>query len=161
MKLIRYPDTTLYRLSSDCTESDLELIKSSTPEMIKLLEESKGAGLAAIQVGIQKRFCIIKDRSGNNNVLINPELLTGENLRPVREGCLSLPLFYENIERFESVTIKFRDETWTERIAEMTGEEAQCFQHEVNHLNGLLIVDGVSLMKQEMWKKKAKKKGFL
>jgi peptide deformylase len=161
MNLIRYPDPQLKTVSVECTEADLEFINSQLPEMVKVMDSFKGVGLAAIQVGIAKRFCIIKDKMGNNNVLINPELLSGDNLRPIREGCLSLPLFHENIERFENIVIKFRDKNFVERTAEMSGEEAQCLQHELNHLNGLLILDTVSLTLQQMWLKKAKKKGIL
>jgi len=121
----------------------------------------KGVGIAAVQVGIAKRFSIIKSPQGINNLIINPELVAGENLRAIKEGCLSLPMFYENVERFEEVTIKFRDKDWIERVAVMTGEEAQCIAHELNHMNGILILDTVSQMKKEMWLKKVSKKGII
>lgn len=159
LNLVKYPDPRLYEKSQECTQDELEYIKSLVPEMIRVMD--KGVGIAAIQVGITKRFAIIKSPQGINNLIINPELVSGENLRSIREGCLSLPMFYENIERFEEVTIKFRDKDWVETYAIMTGEEAQCYQHEENHMNGLLILDTVSMMKKEMWLKKLQKKGLL
>lgn len=161
MKILRYPDPVLNERSKYCTEEDLPLIKESLPEMIKLMESVKGAGLAAVQVGILKRFCIVKDQAGNNNVIINPELTSGDDLVLKQEGCLSLPLFYENVERFDNVSIKFRDIDWVERESSMSGQEAQAIQHEINHFGGLLILDTVSLMKQQMYKKKLKKRGML
>lgn len=159
--IIRYPNPILNERSVYCTEEDLPLITESLSEMIRLNDGVKGAGLAAVQVGILKRFCIVRDASGTNNLLINPEITSGDTLVNLREGCLSLPLFFENVERFQSVSIKFRDINWVEREASMTGVEAQCIQHEINHMGGLLILDTVSLLKQQMWKKKAKKKGYL
>ena len=159
LNLVRYPDPRLYEKSIECTQDELEYIKSLVPEMIRVMD--KGVGIAAIQVGIAKRFAVIKSPQGKNNLIINPELVSGENLRAIKEGCLSLPMFYENIERFEEVTIKFRDQEWIETHAVMTGEEAQCLQHELNHMGGLLILDTVSAMKKDMYLKKLKKKGMI
>lgn len=161
MKILIYPDPILNERSTYCTEEDIPLIKESLVEMIRLMDGVKGIGLAAVQVGILKRFCIIKDKAGNNNVIINPEITSGDDLVLKQEGCLSLPLFYENVERFDNVTIKFRDLEWVEREAEMSGQEAQCAQHEASHMDGLLILETVSIMKQQMWKKKLKKRGML
>lgn len=157
----RYPDPVLTQVSQECTEADVSYINHLVPEMTTIMNNLKGVGLAAVQVGILMRFCILKDTHGKVHTLINPALASGENLTPKQEGCLSLPFFYEKVERFEEVTINFRDETWTERTAVFNGIEAQCIQHEINHMNGLLIFNTVSRMKQEMWLKKARKKGVL
>lgn len=161
LKLVRYPDPLLNLVSEDCLETDLPYILSVKDQMIKIMDEYKGVGLAAVQAGILKRFAIIKDKAGQNNLIINPEIEQGEALQDMREGCLSLPFFYETIVRFEQIIVKFKDETWTEHRAIMNGQEAQCLQHELNHMSGLLILETVSPMKQQMWIKKAKKKGFL
>lgn len=161
MKLIRYPNPILNQQSEDCKESDLPFIKESIPEMIKTMDQLKGVGLAAVQVGILKKFCILKDSHGVNHVIINPEIIEGLNLTPIREGCLSLPFFFETIDRFEEITIKFKNDNWEDKTAIFTGIEAQCIQHEMNHFSGLLILDTVSLVKRQMWIKKATKKGVL
>jgi len=161
MNLIRYPNPILNQKSEECTEADLPLIKESLPRMTQIVDGLKAAGLAAVQVGISKRFCIVKDHAGKNNLLINPELVEGLDLTSMREGCLSLPFFFESIDRFEEVTVKFKDENWAEKTAVFTGIESQCLQHELNHMNGTLIFDTVSKVKQDMWIKKAKKKGVL
>lgn len=161
MKLIRYPDPILLQPSGHCVQEDLEFINHSVPEMTKVMNDLKGVGLAAVQVGILKRFCIVKDANDNVNLIINPELESGIELKPLEEGCLSLPYFWEKVERFEQVTVRFIDKDWIERRAVFTGQEAQCIQHEIGHMNGELILQTVSPMKQQMWKKKAHKNGAL
>lgn len=156
--ILRYPNPILNAVSEDCTEADLLLINENYDEMVRLTNATNGVGLAAVQVGILKRFCIVRDSGNEYNLIINPELVEGLDLTPKKEGCLSLPFFSELVERFEQVTIKFRDSSWTERTAVMTGIEAQCIQHEMNHMSGLLILDTVSLMKQQMYNKKLRKK---
>lgn len=157
----RYPDPILNQVSVECTEGDLLSIKEAYPAMVKVMNDLHGVGLAAVQVGILKRFCIIKDSQDKANLIINPTIIEGSNLTLKREGCLSLPFFFETIERFDEMTIKYKDDTWTERTAVMSGEEAQCIQHEIGHLNGRLIFNYVSKQKQDLWLKKAKKKGIL
>lgn len=161
LKIVRYPDPILNQVSEDCTEDNVKYIIQLLPEMETLMNNMNGVGLAAVQVGILKRFAIIEETSGKTNLIINPVIVAGDNLEPKREGCLSLPLFFETIERFDEVTIKYRDSSWVEHTAIMTGQEAQCLQHEMNHMDGKLIIEYVSKMKQDMWIKKLKKKGGL
>lgn len=161
LRLIKYPNPVLYQRSEICTQECVQDIIQKVPEMSKIMNNMNGIGLAAVQVGILKRFAILKDSQGKIHTIINPVLVNGDDLTSKREGCLSLPFFYENIDRFEEVTVTFRDETWAEKTAVFRGLEAQCIQHEINHMSGILIFDTVSKQKQDMWIKKAKKKGVL
>ena len=161
LQIIRYPDPILNQISVDCIETDLKDINEQVPDMVKIMTNMNGVGLAAVQVGILKRFAIIKDSQNQVHLVINPVLISGENLEPKREGCLSLPFFFETIERFDEVTISYRDQDWIERIAVMNGQEAQCIQHEILHMSGKLILEYVSKQKQDMWLKKLRKKGGL
>lgn len=160
LTLIKYPNPILKTVSIECTESDLPFINDTVPEMIKLMNSLKGVGLAAIQVGIAKRFCILKDNS-TNHIIINPVITVKNEEVKVQEGCLSLPYFYEFIPRSTKITLTYRDEQWIERTTELEGIEAQCIQHELDHLNGVLQEEKVSLMVRGMWLKKAKKKNVL
>lgn len=159
--LLKYPDPILNQKSEDCVKSDLPLIKQNFDEMVKIMDKAEGVGLAAVQVGILKRYCIIKSFTGESNLIINPVITEGLDLEKKLEGCLSLPLFSEHIQRFNEVTVTYRDENWIERTAVFTGLQAQAIQHEINHFNGLLLINTVSLMKEQMWKKKLKKRGLL
>lgn len=161
LTIIKYPDPVLKQVSTECTEADLDLIKASVPDMTEAMNALKGIGLAAVQVGINKRFCLLKD-SNTTHVIINPEIVASDlEHKKVKEGCLSLPYFYEFVDRFQNITIKYRDEQWIERTSELYGLEAQCLQHEIDHMNGILQEEKVSLMVRSMWIKKAKKKGAL
>lgn len=169
MKITIYPDPILTMLAKQCEEKELGYIKSVVPEMTKLMLQAKGVGLAAPQVGISKRFCLVVQESSLKqtkprvNLIINPELLEGDQTTRVikDEGCLSLPLFQEKIIRYSEVTVKFTDENWVERKAVFVGLEAQCIQHEIEHLDGKLITEYMSPMKRQMYIKKLKKNAYL
>lgn len=161
LQIIRYPDPILNEKSLECIETDLKYINEQISQMTTLMNNMNGVGLAAVQVGILKRFAIIKDSAGKSNLIINPVLIATENLIDMREGCLSLPYFFETVARFDEITISYRDIHWVEHTAIMSGQEAQCLQHELAHMDGQLILGYVSKQKQDMWKKKATKKGVL
>jgi peptide deformylase len=160
--IIRYPDPRLLERSEDCVETDLPLIKDSLSEMTRLMATLKGVGLAAIQVAIPKRFCILL--SGQEVlVLINPVILPEleYDYETKNEGCLSLPGFLELVERPTEVTIAYRDIEFVQREAVLSGIEARCILHELDHMNGKLLVDQVSVMKKQMYVKKLKKRGYM
>jgi len=158
--LLKYPDPKLKEISIDCTEDDIPLIKEAYVDMSKIVNDYNAAGIAAIQVGIPKRFCLLKDTS-NVHLMINPVLTVDGEQTKIKEGCLSLPYFHEFIVRYPKVTVYYKDENWIDRTAELEGIEAQCLQHEIDHFNGTTQLDKVSLMVKQMYLKKAKKKGIL
>lgn len=165
MNLVRFPDPILNQVSREVTESDLEAIINVVPTMTALMLKHNGVGLAAVQAGMLKRFAILNRKADPyydpntpaTSIIINPEILDQKNMVRVSEGCLSLPLFSEIFDRAESITVKYRDENWVEKTEEFTGLMAQCLQHEIEHFDGILQSDKVSIMKKQMWEKKLKK----
>lgn len=161
MKLLLYPDPILNEKSLECTQDDIPMIKSVYNDMTAVMSQYKGVGLAAVQVGILKRFCLLADGANMPHVLINPVIVETHDSCSMEEGCLSLPYFWEKINRFKQITIRYKDLDWNNQVAVLYDIEAQCLQHEIDHFEGELIKDQVSPMKRSMWEKKAKKKGAL
>jgi peptide deformylase len=135
-------------------------IRQLVDDMFETMYEAPGIGLAATQVNVHKRVVVMdlsEDRS-EPRVFINPELepLT-EEMDQYQEGCLSVPGFYENVDRPQKVKVKAldRDGQPYELIAE--GLLAVCIQHECDHLNGKLFVDYLSTLKRDRIKKKLEK----
>jgi peptide deformylase len=121
-----------------------------------------GIGLAAIQIGIAERV-VTMDLSGKDgpkapHVFINPEITWASPEHGVyEEGCLSIPDYYEEVERPKTVKVKYRDLDGTEHEIEAAGLLATCLQHEIDHTNGVLFIDHLSKLKRDMVMKKFKK----
>lgn len=142
MKLRLINDPALREVCSPVEPDELEYVKSLIPEMITIMNEEEGIGLAANQVGIIKRFFIMK--SGESvELIINPEIIEIGPLRPFEEGCLSIPGTSAKTQRAQQVTLKYRDDTFTEREKNLIGPEAVAIQHEIDHLNGKLYTDSL------------------
>jgi len=173
VELITYPNPLLNQVSEECRKEDIPYIKSLIPEMHKIMNANKGIGLAAVQVGVLKRFCIMQDNSTalgsaaeSVDLIVNPKVIEIDCPDPQleKEGCLSLPGFWELIERPYQVTVQFMDivgDEWIERKGIFYGIKCRCILHEIDHMNGQPIHNKVSVMKREMWKKKLKKKGVI
>jgi peptide deformylase len=119
-----------------------------------------GIGLAATQVNVHKRLlvCDAATEGKQPYCLINPEIITAEGTTNAEEGCLSVPEFYDFIERAAVIKVRALDETGTPFELEAEGTLAVCIQHEMDHLDGKLFVDYLSELKRERLKKKAVKK---
>jgi peptide deformylase len=136
--------------------SALKILK----KMSQKLYEWEGAGLAAPQVGILKRIIVIDVRTEPKKLynLINPKLVwTSEDRVISEEGCLSLPLLREKIERYDSVTVHYYDENFTEQEICATGFLSCCLQHELDHLDGVLYIDHMSKFRRSHAVRKFKK----
>ncbi len=116
-------------------------IQNLLPEMLRIMREANGIGLAAPQIGLLHRLCVI-EIDGVIRYLINPKI-TSESREKVlfEEGCLSLPGDYYTIERSEKVTVRYTDERGQDVKLRATGLLAICIQHELDHLDGTLIYD--------------------
>lgn len=157
-QLVTWPDTRLKEVSVDCVEADIDELKKMIKPMLSIMKAFNGIGLAAVQIAVHKRFCLLVTNSNDLVELINPVIIeSGEDKAFIPEGCLSLPSFNEQIERHNEVTVKYRDLEWVERTAVFSGREAQCIQHEIDHMNGITQNTKLSLMKAAMWEKKLKK----
>jgi peptide deformylase len=121
--------------------------------------DAPGIGLAAIQIGVPRRVVAMdlskKDEAQEPRVFINPEILwRSDEKATYEEGCLSIPEFYEEVERPAQVRVKFLDLEGREQELEASGLLATCLQHEIDHLNGVLFIDYISRLKRERVVKK-------
>ena len=138
---------------------------STMDEMVKMMHEQNGVGLAAPQVGITKRFLVMMDPDTNVVYrMINPEITSkSDETCVMEEGCLSvlgsdnLPV-YANVRRPESVDVKWMDENGKQMQAHMSGTPARIVQHETDHLDGVLFIDYLSGVKREMLMRKVNRR---
>ncbi|MBJ40884.1 MAG: peptide deformylase [Gammaproteobacteria bacterium] len=158
LKILHFPDNRLRQKGLDVDIFDKNL-RNLAKDMLETMYDSKGIGLAAIQVNIQKRLIVIDISEEKNKpiFLVNPIILTKKNKIQFEEGCLSVPGFYEKVERFNNVTIKKQDLYGRTLEMEADGLLAVCIQHEIDHLDGKLFVDYISDMKRDRIAKKIKK----
>jgi peptide deformylase len=134
-------------------------------EMVAMMDEQNGVGLAAPQVGILSRFLVMMDPDSKQVFrMINPRIVShSENTCRMEEGCLSvlgndgLPVF-SNVVRPESVLVEWTDEAGDKKMAEMSGLPARVVQHETDHLDGILFIDHLPSVKREMVMRKVKKR---
>lgn len=144
MKLVILGDECLTNMSVPVTEFD-DALKTTVAEMFKVMEKADGVGLAAPQVGINKRFFIVKTNDGIERVFINPEIIqTSEKVCTMEEGCLSVPKFYAEVTRAEKVVLQFFDLAGKSHTIEASGLLARVIQHENDHLNGVLFIDRIA-----------------
>ena len=159
LNILEFPDPRLRTIAKPVAVVDDE-VRQLVDDMFETMYEAPGIGLAATQVNVHKRIVVMdlsEDRS-EPRVFINPEFETlTDEMDQYQEGCLSVPGFYENVDRPQKVKIKAldRDGQPYELIAE--GLLAVCIQHECDHLNGKLFVDYLSTLKRDRIKKKLEK----
>lgn len=140
-------------------------ILDTMDEMVKMMSDQNGVGLAAPQVGITKRFLVMMDPDTNVIYrMINPKITSKSDKTCVmEEGCLSvlgsdgLPV-YADVKRPESVEVEWTDETGKQLVAKMSGTPARIVQHETDHLDGILFIDYLSGIKREMLMRKVNRK---
>ncbi len=134
-----YPDPVLRKICLPVTELNNTIIHM-IKKMSKIMYSRKGIGLAAPQVGSLDRV-IIADIGEGLISMINPEILTGFGDDYMEEGCLSLPEAVVNIKRQQSIFVRYLDKNEGEKVSEIDGLTARVIQHEIDHLNGVLIID--------------------
>ena len=139
MEIKIYPDPILLENCNDVVNIDEDLV-STAKEMIDTMKSVEGIGLAAPQVGILQRFFVCIDFSDENReeslVLINPQITKKEGRIESKEGCLSIPGFYEYVYRYENIEIKALDLDGKEVVYNPQGLQSVVFQHEYDHLDG-------------------------
>tara|TARA_R110002072_G_scaffold45422_5_gene126317 strand:- start:1574 stop:2086 length:513 start_codon:yes stop_codon:yes gene_type:complete len=159
LEILEYPDPRLRTIAKPVKEVTPE-IETLIDNMFETMYDAPGIGLAATQVDqhIQLIVMDLSEEKESPLVFINPELtiLDGEP-EQMQEGCLSVPGFYEDIDRIEHVLIKALDRTGKAFELEARGLLAVCIQHEMDHLNGKLFVDYLSSLKRNRIKKKLEK----
>jgi peptide deformylase len=156
----KYPEPILSQPGEPVTDFNAELRKL-VADMFETTYASQGIGLAAPQVGVSKRLTVIDLSMGKNPaeklVLINPEIIFSEGKLYEEEGCLSFPDIREKVVRSARVRIRAQDEHG--KWFEMDGEDllSRCFQHEIDHLNGMLFIFRMSALKRNLNLRKIRK----
>ena len=156
--IIILPDKRLRLVSAPAKKIDAEL-RRLIDDMFETMYEAPGIGLAAIQVGTPKRIITMdlakKEEPRKPQVFINPEILwTSPEKATHEEGCLSIPEFYDDVERPAQVQVKYLDLEGKPQEVLAEGLFATCLQHEIDHLNGVLFIDHLSKLKRDRVLKK-------
>jgi peptide deformylase len=160
LKIVKYPEPVLQQPGEPVTEFDGELRKL-VADMFETMYASQGIGLAAPQVGVSKRVTVVDLSQGKDPaqklVLVNPEVIFTDGKQYEEEGCLSFPEIREKVVRSAKVRIRAQDESG--KWFEMDGEEllARAFQHEIDHLDGILFIFRMSALKRNLNLRKIRK----
>jgi len=157
-KIIYLPDPRLRQVTKKITDFNDEL-QLLIEDMFDTMYDANGVGLAAPQIGLSLCLSVV-DVIGDKKqqlVLVNPEIIASSGDIEYMEGCLSVPGAYDNVRRAEKVTIKAQDRFGKPFEMEGEGLLGECFQHEIDHLNGKLFVDLLSPIKRALARKKVDK----
>jgi len=155
LTILEFPDPRL-RTRAAPVETVDEQLNELIDDMFETMYDAPGIGLAATQVDVHKRL-LVADMSADKSdpqVLINPEILEKDGVMVSEEGCLSVPGYYEEVERAEHIRVQFLDRKGAEVEMEAEGLLAVCIQHEIDHLNGKLFVDYLSEAKRQRIRKR-------
>ncbi len=155
LRILEFPDPRLRTVATPVKTVDDEL-RALIDDMFETMYEAPGIGLAATQVDVHKRLLVADVSSAKDQplVLINPEITEKDGIEISEEGCLSVPGFYEEVERAEHIRGRALDREGNECKFEAHGLLAVCIQHEIDHLDGKLFVDYVSEMKRSRIRRK-------
>ncbi|MBR0551644.1 peptide deformylase [Stakelama marina] len=166
MPILEVPDPRL-RVVSKPVETFDDALRTLVADMFETMYDAPGIGLAAIQVGEEKRLLVIdlqeeEDEDGkpikDPQVFVNPEILeTSDEVSTYKEGCLSIPEQFADVERPARCKARWQDEHGETHEAELDGLMATCLQHEIDHLNGVVFTDHLSRLKRDMVLKKLAK----
>jgi len=161
LDVLIHPNPALRKVSKKIDKVDEKMLKF-LDDLTETMYLKDGVGLAAPQVGVQKRVVVIDisdpdDNKKNPIIFINPEIIESSGEVTVEEGCLSVPKIYEEVTRFEKVTVKAYDRDMKEFILEADEMLAVAIQHEMDHLNGKLFIDKLSSLKYSRITKKMQK----
>ncbi len=158
LPIIELPDPRL-RLVSEPVGAVDAAVRKLMDDMLETMYEAPGIGLAAIQVAVAKRVLVMdvarEDEPKQPLCLANPEIVwSSEDKNVYQEGCLSIPEYYEDVERPKQVRVRYLDRDNKVQEMEADGLLATCVQHEIDHLNGVLFIDYLSRLKRERVVKK-------
>jgi len=158
--IVKYPDPVLHRPADPVTEFDSKL-RRLVEDMFASMYQAEGIGLAAPQIGISKRITVIdlsfQKKPEDKIVLINPQIIASEGKQYEEEGCLSLPEIRDKVHRAAHVKVQAQDTHG--KHYEIEGDEllARAFQHEIDHLDGILFIDRISRLKRDLQLRKIRK----
>ncbi|MHA6723092.1 peptide deformylase [Sphingomonas sp. RS2018] len=166
LTILEIPDAGLRAVAEPVADVDAA-VRTLIDDMFDTMYDARGIGLAATQVGVDRRVVVIdlqeqEDEEGkpirDPRAYVNPELLwVSDEVAKYNEGCLSIPEQYAEVERPVRCRVKWLDRDGASHEAEMDGLLATCMQHEIDHLNGVLFIDHISKLKRDMIVKKLNK----
>jgi len=161
-EVLKFPDKRLREVSKSVTEITEE-IRALAQDMCEVMYDEPGIGLAAPQVGESIRLIVVdtewtqEDAERSPLILVNPEISELEGTLTWNEGCLSVPDFEADVDRAQRVRLVATDLEGTPVEIEAEELQAVCFQHEIDHLDGVLFIDRISRLKRSLYVKKRKK----
>ncbi len=160
LNILRYPDPRLNKVAKPVDVVDAR-IRQLIDDMLETMYAADGVGLAATQVDVHERLVVVDTSEARDDprVLINPELIArSEEMSFVDEGCLSVPLIYDKVNRHQRVTVRALDRDGKPHEFEADGLLSICVQHEMDHLVGKVFVEYLSSLKRDRIKTKMLKK---
>ena len=152
-EILKLPDKRLRLVSAPVNRIDAG-VRALVEDMFETMYAAPGIGLAGIQIGVAKRVVTMdlskKEEAHESLVLINPEIIWASAEKSVHEeGCLSIPEYYEEVERPNAVKVKYQDLEGKWHEIDAGGLLATCVQHEIDHTNGVLFIDHISKLKRD------------
>jgi peptide deformylase len=152
--IITLPDEKILRLVSKPVQSVDEHTRAVFDDMLETMYDAPGIGLAAIQIGVPQRLLVVdlaREGEPKKPVFVaNPEIIwVSQDISDYEEGCLSIPDFYEMVDRPKEIRLRFLDRKGEATELHAVGLLATCLQHEIDHLNGILFIDHISKLKRD------------
>ena len=162
LRILEFPDPRLRTKAAPVEVVD-DALRALIDDMFETMYAAPGIGLAATQVDVHKRLLVadVSAEKTDPHVLINPRILEKDGVAVTEEGCLSVPGYYEEVERANHIRVAFLDRDGNETEMEAEGLLAVCIQHEMDHLEGVLFIDHLSRLKRERIMKKLRKENRL
>lgn len=158
LTILEFPDP---RLRTKATPVDVvdDSLRALIADMFETMYGAPGIGLAATQVNVHKRLLVadVSSDQSEPHAFVNPQILEKDGVIVSDEGCLSVPGYYEEVERAEHIRLRYLDQNGEPQEMEADGLLAVCIQHEVDHLDGKLFVDYLSEAKRQRIRKKLMK----
>ena len=158
LTILEYPDPRLRTRAVPVDAVDAQL-RELIDDMLETMSAAHGIGLAATQVNVHRSLLVVDVSEARNEprVFINPEILSRDGVTTSQEGCLSVPGYYDDVERAERIRVRALDRDGKSFEGELDGLLAICVQHEIDHLDGKLFVDYLSELKRQRVRKKIEK----
>lgn len=146
LKVIKYPDPILSKKSLPVDKIDEE-VKKLAQDMVETMAAENGIGISAVQVGVIKRIMVVSVKRGSFDdklypeIMINPKIVSRDGFQCLNEGCLSFPGLFLPVNRYDILEIEYQDLEGDTKRGILQGLESVCFQHELDHLNGIVFVN--------------------
>jgi len=164
LEVLQFPDPRLREKAQPVAQGEIDdALRKLAADMAETMYDEPGIGLAATQVGVAKRLIVMDldwtdEGERRPRMLLNPEIVlrSGKAISEM-EGCLSVPDFKSDVERDARVVVRARTLDWEEVEFDASELEAYCFQHEIDHLDGVLFIDRVSKLKRDLYVRRRKK----